>query len=249
MTGGFIKYISATWIILLTIIAWQLAVSYYDVNSIVMVSPISILSGIFENWENFTSSALQTIIFAASGALIGIALGTVLAAACWWSRLTSGLLTPLSLIFSSVPVVALIPILARLFGYDTRTVLAIVAIISFFPAFVFTNAGLRSLPAGSDDLFKVLGVSRLRRLVFLAVPSAIPEWAIALRLTGANAILAAIVAEFLMGTSGLGYIFNVARGELNMKAALGASAIAATISIISFVFASKGEKRLRDRWL
>ena len=52
------------------------------------------------------------------------------------------------MLFSSVPVVALIPVIARLLGYDTSTVLAIVVIITFFPSFVFASSGLRSAAAG-----------------------------------------------------------------------------------------------------
>ncbi|MEQ8376531.1 MAG: ABC transporter permease subunit [Roseibium aggregatum] len=120
--------------------------------------------------------------------------------------------------------------------------------VTFFPTFVFTTAGLRSLPAGSDDLFQVLGVGTFRRLWFLALPSAIPEWSIALRLSAANAILAAIVAEFLMGTSGLGYMFAEARSSLNMVTALGASAVAAAISVAAFLAASAIERWAQTSW-
>ena len=45
------------------------------------------------------------------------------------------------------------------------------------------------------------------------------------RLAASHAILAAMVAEFLMGTSGLANLFHAAKDELNMERA-GASAIA-----------------------
>ena len=93
-----------------------------------------------------------------------------LAIAAWFSPIAAGLLNPLTVLFSSVPVVALIPVIARLLGYDTSTVLAIVVIITFFPSFVFASSGLGALPPGSEDLFHVLGASRfavLLRLAFL----------------------------------------------------------------------------------
>nr|WP_305123165.1 ABC transporter permease subunit [Roseomonas sp. GC11] len=177
-----------------------------------------------------------------------MALGTGMAVLTWLSRLLGGLLTPLGLVFASVPVVALIPVLARLFGYDTRTVLAIVSIISFFPSFVFTGSGLRALPPGSDDLFRVLGASRWARLRLLAGPAALPDWTVALRLAGANAILAAMLAEFLMGSGGLGEIFHAARADLDMNRALGASAIATVVSVLCFLGASRLEQAARRRW-
>jgi len=70
--------------------------------------------------------------------------------------------------------VALIPVLARVFGYDVKTVRAIGVIICFFPAFVFTSAGLKVLPLGSDDLFKVLGASPVRRFAYFVAPRRFP---------------------------------------------------------------------------
>src|SRR5690606_33532221 len=174
----------------------------------VMPHPIDVLLNIVGNPGPYWQNGSQTLLLAAGGLVLGMALGTLIAVVAWTSRVLSGILIPLGLIFSSVPVVALIPVLARLLGYDVRTVLAIVVIISFFPAFVFTSAGLRSLPAGSEDLFQVLGASKWRRFVHLVLPSAVPNWMIALRLAAPPAVLSAMVAEFLMGSSGLGYMFR-----------------------------------------
>jgi ABC-type nitrate/sulfonate/bicarbonate transport system permease component len=188
------------------------------------------------------------VLLAAMGLVLGVALGTGLAILTWFSRFLAGLLTPLGIVFASVPVVALIPVLARIFGYDMRTVLAIVVIICFFPAFVFTTAGLRALPPGSEDLFRALGAPMRRRLWLLALPAALPDWSVALRLAAANSILAAMVAEFLMGTSGLGYLFASARSDFDMEKALGASAIATAISVLSFLLASRFEDWARRNW-
>lgn len=248
MTASLKRFFRSAWIVLAILVAWDAVVSIYAINSIVMVSPSSIVNEVLNHPHEFGAATLRTVLLAAAGLALGMTIGTLLAVATWLSRFVSGLLTPVSIIFASVPVVAIIPILARLFGYETGTVLAIVAIISFFPAFVFTTSGLRSLPPGSDDLFRVLGVGKLRRLYHLALPAAVPQWTIALRLAAANAVLSAIVAEFLMGTGGLGYVFNVARGDLDMSHALGASAIAAVISIACFFAATALERKARARW-
>jgi NitT/TauT family transport system permease protein len=236
------------WGVLLLVVLWQAWVSIAGLNAIVMPSPLGVLADLVGDPMAYLASTGQTVLLAALGLVLGVALGTGLAVACWLSRILAGLLTPLGLVFASVPVVALIPVLARIFGYDMRTVLAIVVIICFFPAFVFTGAGLRALPLGSDDLFHVLGAGTWRRLFLLALPAAVPEWTVALRLAAANAILAAMVAEFLMGTSGLGHLFHAARSDLAMERALGASLIATVISVISFLAASRLEKVARDAW-
>jgi NitT/TauT family transport system permease protein len=172
----------------------------------------------------------------------------MVAVIAWSSRILSGILVPLGLIFSSVPVVALIPVLARLLGYDMKTVLGIVIIISFFPAFVFTAAGLNALPAGSSDLFKVLGANRWRRFVHLVLPSAVPNWMIALRLSAPPAVLSAMLAEFLMGKSGLGFLFRQSATEFATERAFGTSVIATVISVLCFTSAVAAEKFVNDKW-
>lgn len=237
-----------SWGILALLLAWQLWVSIAGLNTIVMPSPWDVVKDLASAPGLYAAAAGQTVLLAVLGLVLGMAVGTALAVLCWTSRLLAGLLTPLGLVFASVPVVALIPVLARIFGYDQRTVLAIVVIISFFPAFVFTTAGLRALPPGSADLFRVLGAGMFRRLWLLALPAAVPEWAVAFRLAAANAILVAMVAEFLMGTSGLGHLFHAARTDLAMERALGASAIATVVSVLAFLGASRVERAARAGW-
>jgi len=242
------RFLRQFWGVLALLVAWQLWVSISGLNSIVMPSPMDVLRDVAAVPGLYLANAGQTVLLAAVGLVLGMALGTGLAVLTWFSRILAGLLTPLSLVFASVPVVALIPVLARIFGYDIRTVLAIVVIISFFPAFVFTGAGLQALPAGSADLFRVLGASRLTRLRLLALPAAVPGWAVALRLAAANSILAAMVAEFLMGTSGLGQLFATARSDLDMGRALGASLVATLVSVACFLAASRAEAAARRHW-
>jgi NitT/TauT family transport system permease protein len=244
----FLGLLRRGWGVAALLLGWQLAVELSGVNSIVMPGPLGALADIVAAPGIYFSATGQTMLLAVAGLLLGMALGTGLAVLTWLSRLLAGMLTPLGLVFASVPVVALIPVLARIFGYDVRTVLAIVGIISFFPAFVFTNAGLRALPPGSADLLSVLGASRWTRLRLLAAPAAFPDWTVALRLAGANAILAAMLAEFLMGSGGLGEMFHAARADLDMNRALGASAIATAVSVLCFLLATRLEQHVRHHW-
>lgn len=240
--------LSRWWVVIGLIALWQLWVVLAQLNSVVMPSPSAVAAGIARQPGLFASAAAQTVTMALLGLAIGMAAGCALAVLTWTSSILSGLLTPVALVFASVPIVGIVPILARLFGYGTGTVLAIVAIICFFPAFVFTCSGLRALPPGSADLFKVLGSGTWARLRMLALPAAMPDIAIALRMGAAHSILAAMVAEFLMGVGGLGHLFDAARATMDMEQAMGASLIAALISIAAFVLATALEARVRAAW-
>lgn len=236
------------WGILLILVAWQAWVVVNQFNPIVMPTPISVFHALVTNPVLFLKNTSITFAVALVGMTGGMIMGTSLAVATWLSPLLSGLVSPLAVLFSSVPVVALIPIIARLLGYNVSTELAIVVIITFFPSFVFASSGLRALPPGSDDLFRVLGASRRATLFRLALPAAMPNLAIALRLAAAHAILAAMIAEFLMGTSGLGYLFAKTNDEFQTEQAFGTSIVATAISVAAFLLASFVERRVRTHF-
>jgi len=240
--------ISRYWGVAAVLLFWQAWVTLSGVNDIVLPRPTDVFVNVVAEPGIYLSNGAQTLGLAAGGLALGMAIGTLVAILTWASRVLSGILVPLGLIFSSVPVVALIPIIARILGYDIRTVLAIVVIISFFPAFVFTSAGLKSLPPGSSDLFRVLGASPWTRFVRLVLPSAVPNWMIAFRLSVPPAVLAAMVAEFLMGTSGLGYLFRTSAATFETERALGISVIATIISVLCFSFAVSAERAVLKRW-
>jgi NitT/TauT family transport system permease protein len=240
--------LSRYWGVALVLLVWQGWVTAFQLNAIVLPQPLDVLADILANPGLYLANGGQTLAIAAGGLAIGMALGTLVAILGWASPLLGGMLTPLGLVFSSIPVIALIPIVARLMGYDVRTVLAIVVIISFLPAFVFTTSGLRALPPGSADLFRVFGAGRWARFTRLVLPSAVPNWMIALRLAAPTAILAALLAEYLMGTSGLGYLFRASAEDFGTERALGTSVVATIVSVLLFSGALAAERAVAWRW-
>ncbi|MBT5049739.1 MAG: ABC transporter permease subunit [Rhodospirillaceae bacterium] len=247
-TSRTIRFIELNWGILLILIAWEAWVVINDFNPIVMPTPQGVALDLIGNPGIYLENTAATFFIALVGLIGGMLIGTSLAILTWFSPVLSGLVSPTAVLFSSVPVVSLIPIIARMLGYNMATEIAIVVIITFFPSFVFTTSGLRALPPGSQDLFSVLGASKLSTLRRLALPAAIPNLAIALRLAAAHAILAAMIAEFLMGTNGLGYLFAVTKQEFLTERAFGTSVVATVISVIAFLATSYLERRVRARF-
>ena len=243
-----ISFINLNWGIILILILWEFWVVVNDFNPIVMPSPEGVLLDLVQNPIIYLENSAVTFCIAVAGLFGGMLSGTSLAVMTWFSPLLSGLINPTAVLFSSVPVVSLIPIIARILGYNMATEIILVVIITFFPSFVFTTAGLRALPPGSKDLFTSLGASRISTLKKLALPASLPNLAIALRLAAAHAILAAMIAEFLMGTNGLGYLFAVTKQEFLTERAFGTSVIATVISVIAFLASSHLEILVKRRY-
>ncbi|TWF47408.1 NitT/TauT family transport system permease protein [Neorhizobium alkalisoli] len=240
--------INRYWGVLLILLLWQAWVTIGQLNAIVLPQPVNVLVDLVIDPRIHTANGIQTLALAIAGLLLGMTFDSLLAILCWFSRLATGMLVPLAMIFSSAPIVALIPIIARLLGYDIKTVLAIVVIVSFFPAFVFTSSGMRALPPGAPDLFEVLGASRRMRFRHLVLPAAVPNWMIALRLAVSSAVLSAMLAEYFMGQSGLGYLFRQAAGDFDMERAFGTSVIATVVSVVTFTLSQRAERAVNTRW-
>jgi NitT/TauT family transport system permease protein len=239
---------SRYWGVVAIIILWQSWTRFVHVNAIVMPQPADVVGDLFISPRIYLWNAGQTMLLAILGLVIGMILGTVTAIIASISRILSGILVPISLIFSSVPVVLFIPVFARIFGYDVKTTLLVVAIISFFPAFVFTSSGLKSFPKEYRDLSAAFGASPLRRFIHLEAPAALPSWMVAFRLAASQAVLSAMVAEFLMGTAGLGHMFRTAMANFQTERAYGASLIATVVSVLCFTAATAMERRVNERW-
>lgn len=236
------------WGVVLLLLVWHGYVTLFDVNVIVMPSPGSVIEELATNTGRYVEPTVSTLTVAAVGMVGGTLMGVALASLSWFARTLSGIFTPIAVVIRSVPIVAMIPVLARVFGYEQRTILVITIAISFFPTFVFVSSGLRATPPGSADVFAALGARRMTVFRRLALPSAVPNGLIAFRLSAADCVLAALIAEFLMGTQGLGHVFQDTVGDLDMLTAWSAAIVATILSVAFFAFAKRVERSGNERW-
>jgi ABC-type nitrate/sulfonate/bicarbonate transport system permease component len=232
------------WPVALLLLSWQVWVMTAGYNSIVLVPPSAVFADLLHSPGAYLLPGLHTLAFALCGLGVGLSFGLLLATAAWLSDLLAGITTPFALLLSSTPVVCLIPIIARLFGYESRTELVAIAVMTFFPSFVYLSAGLRQLPARSLDVMRVLDASRLQHLRLLALPAAMPSFAAALRVGAASSVLVALLAEYLMQAGGLGTLFAVTMQQFHLARALGASVLAMALSVLLFEMTRVIEERV-----
>ncbi len=236
------------WGLLAVFAFWQIWVMANHYNSIVIVSPVAVLRDMALNPMIYLRPSLWTLAFGLGGLAAGMSIGLLLAVTAWRWRLFAGTIGPAALLISSTPVVCLIPLLARIFGYESRTEFVTVTVMSFFPCFVFSTSGLRALPPMSRELFQVLAASRSRQLLSLALPAAVPSLAVALRVGAATSVLVTMVAEYLMQTGGLGNMFALTSQAFQTERAWGASLAAMALSAILYTIGGAVEIKVRERY-
>ncbi len=238
------RMLALVWPALLLLALWQVWIAAANVPAVVAPAPAAVAAEIGRNPVMYAGATAITAGVAGLGLLIGMSFAVACAIVVWLMPLADALLTVPALLVQSTPIVALLPILARLFGYGEPTVVVSAAAIMFLPTFVIVGAGLRRSPAGSVDLFAALGASRFVTLRLLALPAAVPSMLTALRIAAANSVLAALVAEYLMGQAGLGTVFADAQGQLLTARAWSASLLATVLSVAAFAAAQRFERGL-----
>ena len=238
---------SRLWAVLLVVLLWDAIVRWHGFNVIVLPDPWSVVKAIVTEWPLYAKAAGITLGVAVAGLLLGSVLGAALAVSGWISRIVAGMVAPAALVVRSVPFIILIPVLSRLLGYNLTMVIVVVTLLSFFPAFVLVSSGLAALPAASSDLGRVFGATRLRALVNIALPAAIPNLFASIRLSASRAVLGAMVAEFLTGIDGLGKLFLLARGDLEAERAFAVATVAAVAAVALFLAAGRLEAAVHRR--
>lgn len=243
-----LRVVSHYWTVAVLIAAWALWIRTQQLNQIVAPTPGAVFGDVLGHPGVYAADLGWTLLNAGAGLLAGMALGAALAVAVWASSVLSGLMTPMALIMRSVPVVAMIPVIARVVGFGNTAVLAVTTVVSFFPAFVLTGSGLRSAPAATTDLFTVLNASRTTRLRLLLLPHAVRGLLVALRLTAPTTVLAAMLAEYLLGTHGLGRLFAESVTFMDTARAWGTALVATVVSVACFAAARALERRGAERF-
>jgi NitT/TauT family transport system permease protein len=231
-----------TWPALVLLIAWQTWIVVAHVPAIVAPAPAAVITELASDPGLYAGAAAATLGVALAGLVIGTLLGVALAAAVWLTPFAAGAMTFPALLVQSTPLVAMLPVIARLLGYGEQTVIAAAIAITFLPTFVLVAAGMRATPPGTDALFDVLGSSRRGRLRRLALPAAVPNLLIAVRIAAANSILAALIAEYLIGTFGLGRLFADAQSQFLTPRAWAASLVATALSVAAYALARRCER-------
>lgn len=235
------------WPLAVVVIAWEAWVSINGYTSTVAPHPLGVARELAENPVVYLIPTGSTLLTALGGLIGGTVIGLIGAVLVWWSVALAGIVTPAALILRSVPITAIIPIVARIVGYGDPAVLTVTVLVCFFPAFVFTLSGLASIPDSGRDLFTVLGARKSQLLLRFGFLHALPSTMVGLRITAPSAVLAAMLAEFLMGTHGLGALFSESRGYLDMERAWGTALVATTLSVLVFLGSRVLERRVSAR--
>jgi NitT/TauT family transport system permease protein len=200
------------------LILWEIICIAGGVPSVLMPAPSLIgskfLSELPTLWADFVQTVLKAVI---PGWAFGSAFGVLVAVLCDRIDFLRRGLLPLGNFVAALPIIGIAPIMVMWFGFDWQSKMAVVIIMTFFPALINAVAGLAASGHLERDLMKSYGATSFQTLLRLKLPVAMPFIFNALKINATLALIGAIVAEFF-GTPivGMGFRISASLGQMSL---------------------------------
>jgi sulfonate transport system permease protein len=148
---------------------------------------------------------------AAAGFVLGGSIGFVFGLLNGVSDTAARLLNSTFQMIRNVPHLALIPLFILWFGIDERVKVYLVALGVFFPIYLNTYHGARTVDTGLIEMGRVYGLSRAELFRQVIFPGALPSILVGVRFALGITWLTLVVAETIAASSGIGYMTMSAR--------------------------------------
>ena len=235
------------WLPIALVALWQWEVYASGLPALLLPAPTDVLNELARDWHGYLADLLSTLAVAIGGTGLGLLVGYAAALLSALSGILRGVLSPSLIVLRSVPLIAMIPVLARILGYGQLTVVVATAVMAFFPGFVFTAAALAAVPPAARELLAALGVGRLVMMRRLQLPYSLPGLVAGARLSAATCMLAALTAEFLVSGGGLGDRLARDQAYLSARGSWAVFLLAMTVSALLYLALAPIERSVQRR--
>lgn len=235
----------AAFTLLLGVLAAEALLRAYAVPPGLIPTPGLVLQSL---WAARTVLLQDTLYTFGLEGLLGFLLGTVagllLALVVVRFRFLELGLLPYAALFSSIPIVALAPVIVKAVGLEWPSKTLVVAVTVLFPVVIGAVRGLQSAQPMHLDLMHTYAATPAQTFREVRVPTALPFVFNALKVGSTLALISAIVAEFF-GTDGhgLGFRIQIEVGRFNLSVVWAAIVLSSIVGIAFFGLINLLERR------
>jgi len=204
------------------VVAWEIAAEAGWISARLLPAPSQVAVAF---WQTLADGSLvhHTLVStrrAVIGLLIGGGLGFAFGLLNGLSRLSDTLFDSTLQMVRNVPHLALIPLVILWFGIGEEAKIFLVAIGVFFPIYINTLYGVRTVDRQVIEMAEVYGLDRRALLTRIVLPGALPSILVGLRYALGFMWLTLIVAETISASAGIGYMTMNAREFLQTDVVL-----------------------------
>jgi len=206
----------------LLVVIWQVAAQVGWLSSRILPEPWAVAKAFWmlaesgELWTHLRVSLWRAL----AGFGLGAALGLVLGLLNGSSRRAALLLDTTVQMVRNIPALALIPLVILWFGIDEAAKLFLLSVGVFFPVYLNTFHGIRSVDAGLVEMARSYGLSGWALYRDVILPGALPSILVGVRFSLGLVWVLLIVAETISAQAGIGYMTMNAREFLQTDVVL-----------------------------
>ncbi len=212
---------------------WWLA-SGTLIKEFYLPAPAKVL-GELREWINdgsLVTNIFATLIPGVKGFLIATSLAFVLGYTLAMARFAAGVFEPYISALYGIPIIALVPLLILWAGIGEGLAISVAALASFFLMFYNVYFGIREVSQTLIDQVLIAGGSKWDVAFRVRLPSAL-VWVVAgMKVAVPHSIVGVVVAEFLTGNRGLGFLLASNANQFNAAGVFAAVFVLASISFI-----------------
>ena len=154
-------------------------------------------------WDSF----LRVFLGLSLGIIMGVPLGLFMGL----NRFAKGFFDPLVELYRPVPPLAWAPLVITVFGIDNVGKVFLLFMVSFSIMIISARAGASGTQLSKIHAAHSLGASKWQILREVIFPNSLPEILTGIRVAVGMCWGTLVAAEFLAGTTGIGFVENVAR--------------------------------------
>nr|WP_245717624.1 ABC transporter permease subunit [Nocardia jejuensis] len=182
----------------------------------------------------------------AVAAVVGIAIGVLMSQA----KVVERVIYPYAVVLQAIPVLAVVPLIGLWFGYGTAARTIVCVLIAVHPIIAMTLFGIQSVDRNLRELFDLGRANRLRRLISLELPAALPSIMASLRTAAGLSVTGAVIGDmfFAKGQPGIGTLLDTYRARLQSEDLLAALLLAAVFGVTVFAVFTAVQKLTVGRW-
>lgn len=203
-----LTWITTPAILVLFFLVWKTYVVWSGVSAFVLPAPENVLAALGKDLTNPVTFAhlMTTLHEIMVGFVLAVIIGVMVALVLYKIPVMEQVLNPFIVALQVVPKVALIPLFVVWFGFGSTSKVIVAAVLAFFPVFMNTLLGLKSIAIGNREVMEACNGTRVQTFIKLELPSALPYTLAGMEMGIVFATIGAVVGEFLGGNSGLGYL-------------------------------------------
>lgn len=235
------------WIVPVAIVLlWQLLSDLRLLSATILPAPLAVAKAALQLAESglifhhIGLSAQRALIGFAIGGSIGFALGLINGT----SRFAENMLDTTVQMLRNIPHLALIPLVIAWFGIQEEAKVFLVALGVFFPIYVNTFHGVRTVDKGLIEMAKVYGLRGWGLFRQVILPGAMSSILVGVRYSLGVMWISLIVAETIASDAGIGYLAMNAREFMQMDVVVLSIILYALLGKLSDVIAKLLENRL-----